>query len=164
MCLWLHWHHRVRPGYILPAVSGKGGNPILYSSWPMIWDTGTYPVMARRNFRLRISIRWPKRGCVSPTTIRGARFVHQPGSVIRLGNWKLHEYFEDSGIELYDLESDIGEKQNLSGKHPDLARNLQSRLVAWRREIGVPVPSIPNPDYDHGYDIDQQAKRRARFR
>ena len=91
-------------------------------------------------------------------------FRTRPGSVIRLGNWKLHEYFEDAGIELYNLESDIGETQNLSGKHPDLARDLHSKLVAWRGEIGAPVPSIPNPDYDHGYDKDQRAKRSAQFR
>lgn len=79
-------------------------------------------------------------------------FRTRPGSVIRAGDWKLHEYFEDGGIELYDLKNDIGERQNLSEKHPDLVRKLYSKLVAWRKEVGAPVPSVPNPDYDAAYD------------
>jgi arylsulfatase A-like enzyme len=91
----------------------------------------------------------------SPET-RDPVFRTRPGSVIRIGDWKLHEYFEDLGIELYNLESDIGEKQNLSEKRPDVVRELHSRLVAWRDSVGAPVPSRPNPDYDPGYDKEQR--------
>ena len=50
---------------------------------------------------------------------RDPLFRTRPGSVIRSGKWKLHEYFEDGGIELYDLESDPGERNNLVDAHPD---------------------------------------------
>jgi hypothetical protein len=64
---------------------------------------------------------------------------------------------------MYNLKNDIGETENLSEKHPDLVRELHSKLVAWRSEVGAPVPLIPNPDYDPGYDKEQRAIRRGLF-
>jgi hypothetical protein len=79
-------------------------------------------------------------------------FRTRPGSVIRMGDWKLHEYFEDGSIELYNLNEDIGEMQNLAVKHVDKVQELHRKLVEWRSSIGAPVPSIQNPDYDIEYD------------
>lgn len=79
-------------------------------------------------------------------------FRTRPGSAIRAGDWKLHEYFEDGRIELYDLKNDMGKRQNLSEKHPDLARMLHNTLVEWKNEVGSPIPSALNPDYDAAYD------------
>jgi len=85
-------------------------------------------------------------------------FRTRPGSVIRMGDWKLHEYFEDGSIELYNLNEDIGEMQNLAVKHVDKVQELHRKLVEWRSSIGAPVPSIQNPDYDIEYD------RKMRFK
>ncbi|NNE77088.1 MAG: sulfatase-like hydrolase/transferase, partial [Pricia sp.] len=49
---------------------------------------------------------------------RDALFRTRPGSVIISGDWKLHEYFEDGGLELYNLKDDIGEQQNVAKKNP----------------------------------------------
>jgi hypothetical protein len=76
----------------------------------------------------------------------------RPGSVIRIGDWELHEYLEDGGIELYNLNDDIGEMQNLSAERPDKVQELHRKLVEWRNNIGAPVPSIQNPDYDFEFD------------
>ena len=43
-------------------------------------------------------------------------FRTRPGSIIRMGDWKLHQYFENGTLELYNLKDDIGEKENFSGK------------------------------------------------
>ena len=40
---------------------------------------------------------------------RDPLFRTRPGSALRLGKWKLHEFFED-GAELYDLSRDRGER------------------------------------------------------
>ena len=45
---------------------------------------------------------------------RDSLFRTRPGSVIRKGNWKLHEYFEDNSLELYQLNNDLGERKNLT--------------------------------------------------
>ena len=71
-----------------------------------------------------------------------------PAGAIRLGNWKLIEYFEDGRLELYNIKNDIGEKNNLAGTMPDKVEELHSILVQWRKSIGAPVPTKKNPQYD----------------
>ena len=68
--------------------------------------------------------------------------------MIRQGPWKLHEYFEDGGLELYDLATDIGETQNLAAEQPQKRDELHSRLQAWRRDLQAAVPSAANPEFD----------------
>jgi arylsulfatase A-like enzyme len=75
-------------------------------------------------------------------------FRTRPGSVIIDGKWKLHEYFEDSGLELYDLESDPGERTNLALEQPEKTKELLQKLRLWRTELNAPVPTIKNKDYD----------------
>ena len=67
--------------------------------------------------------------------------------MIRQGRWKLHEYFEDGGLELYDLHDDIGEAINLADKNPEQAAELHARLRAWRRNLSAPMPTTPNPRF-----------------
>ena len=74
-------------------------------------------------------------------------FRTRPGSAIRMGKWKLHEYFEDGRLELYDLDTDTGERSNLVASHPEKAAQLHSLLKAWRTQMNAPVPSKPNPKY-----------------
>ena len=75
-------------------------------------------------------------------------FRTRPGSAIRVGNWKLHEYFEDGRLELYDLENDIGETTNLAASKVDLANQLHQRLKEWREKTAAPVPTELNPEYE----------------
>lgn len=75
-------------------------------------------------------------------------FRTRPGSVIRVGSWKLHEYFEDGGLELYHLDADPGERRNLAELHPEKALQLQRRLQNWRERLKAPVPTELNPRYD----------------
>jgi arylsulfatase A-like enzyme len=79
---------------------------------------------------------------------RDPLFRSRPCSVIRMGDYKLHEYFEDGGLELYNLKDDISESTNLAAKLPEKTEELHKALKAWRAEIKAPVPSEPNPQYD----------------
>ena len=78
---------------------------------------------------------------------RDPLFRTRPGSVLRKGKWKLHHYFEDDVYELYDLETDPGEWQNLAGEFPDKLKELQSSMENYRTELQAPIPSVPNPLY-----------------
>jgi len=71
-----------------------------------------------------------------------------PGGVVRAGDWKLIEWFEDGRLELYNLKDDIGESRDLAPTMPAKADELHRRLVAWRREVGAPVPTEKNPQFD----------------
>ncbi len=88
-------------------------------------------------------------------------FRTRPGSVVHFGKWKLHEYFEDGRLELYNLESDIGERENLAKKMPEKAKELHAMLKAWRKEVDAPVPTELNPKYDEAADL---ASRRTKPR
>jgi arylsulfatase A-like enzyme len=63
-----------------------------------------------------------------------------PVGVIRRGDHKLIEFFEDRHLELYNLASDIGEQNNLAQEKPDLAGELHAQLVAWRERLHAPMP------------------------
>ena len=78
---------------------------------------------------------------------RDPKFRTRPGSVIRLGDWKLHEYFEDGGLELYNLKNDIGEKNDLASAEPEKTKELHQMLRSWQKQTGAPVPSEINPKY-----------------
>ena len=79
---------------------------------------------------------------------RDLLYRSRPCSIIRHGRWKLHQYFEDGAIELYDLENDISESQNLAIRNPEKANELLSELRTWQSEINAPVPTKRNPRYD----------------
>ncbi len=70
-----------------------------------------------------------------------------PGSSIRLGDWKLIEFYEDGRLELYNLRHDIGETQNLAGMRPEITSKLHERLKEWRREMEAAEPDF-NPDWE----------------
>ncbi|GAA0879318.1 sulfatase [Algoriphagus jejuensis] len=79
---------------------------------------------------------------------RDPLFRTRPGSVIRSGEWKLHQYFEDGGLELYNLQNDLSERNNLAGSMPEKAAELLKKLEVWREKNGAPVPYESNPHYD----------------
>jgi arylsulfatase A-like enzyme len=70
-----------------------------------------------------------------------------PHGAIRDGDWKLIEWYEDGALELYNIPQDMSEKENLAARQPDKVKELHSKLLAWRKEVGAVMPT-PNPDFD----------------
>jgi arylsulfatase A-like enzyme len=70
-----------------------------------------------------------------------------PCSVIRKGDWKLIEYFEDQSVELFNIKRDIGEAHDLSDSYPVRTTDLLDELHAWQQATGAEIPATPNPDY-----------------
>lgn len=69
-----------------------------------------------------------------------------PNGAIRLGCYKLIEWYEDMRVELFDLEKDPSERNDISKTEPAVTARLRQRLHEWRRESGAQMPT-PNPDY-----------------
>ncbi len=67
----------------------------------------------------------------------------RPNGVIREGDWKLIEWYEDGALELYNIPQDISEKNDLAKANPDKVKDLHQKLVAWRKEVGAVMPT-PN--------------------
>lgn len=83
---------------------------------------------------------------------RGPLFFHYPhyanqggfpSSAIRMGSLKLIQDLEDGECELYDLEDDIAEHNNLEQLHADKVAEMKAALDAWRREVDA-QPLLPN--------------------
>jgi len=74
-------------------------------------------------------------------------FRTTPCSVIRKGDWKLMQYFEDGVLELYDLKNDPSEKKNVAKKEADKTKALLKELQAWQRETKAPIPTERNPAF-----------------
>ena len=64
-----------------------------------------------------------------------------PGSAVRVGDWKLIEWFEDSRSELFDLTHDPGETTDRAALEPDRVRQMSARLHAWREALDAELPS-----------------------
>ena len=75
-------------------------------------------------------------------------FRTRPGSVIIKDNWKLHNYFEDNILELYNLEDDVSELKDLSQENKEIALELFNELKKWRERRKAPIPNKINSDYN----------------
>jgi arylsulfatase A-like enzyme len=79
----------------------------------------------------------------------------KPGAVVRSGDHKLIEFYEDGRRELFNVKSDISESRNLIASKPDVAKELGAALDAWRKHVGAkamtPNPAyVPNPQAKNG--------------
>jgi arylsulfatase A-like enzyme len=79
---------------------------------------------------------------------RDPLFRSRPCSIIRNGDWKLHFYFEDNAVELYNLNQDIGETTNLAQSNPEMKEKLLTALQQWHRDTQAQIPDQPNPEFD----------------
>jgi len=69
-----------------------------------------------------------------------------PGSSMRMGDYKLIEFFEDGRLELYDLRNDLEEECNIAGENKELAEKMHSMLKNWQVEVQAKFPA-GNPEY-----------------
>lgn len=70
-----------------------------------------------------------------------------PGGAVRRGPWKLIEWYEDGRRELFNLDADIGEKNDLAASKPAIVEEMAALLAAWRKQVGAAMPT-PNASYD----------------
>lgn len=79
-----------------------------------------------------------------------------PYSAVRSGDWRLVHFYEDGRDELYNLAADVGEKNELSAKEPEVAKALRTRLDTWLKSVDAQLPT-PNPDADPSKDGPKKA-------
>ncbi len=71
----------------------------------------------------------------------------KPGSVIREGKYKLIYNYEEETVELYNMEKDISEKNNIASTNKQVAKRLKKKLFIWLKETAAKSPNI-NPAYN----------------
>lgn len=94
---------------------------------------------------------------------RDPLFRTRPGSVIISGQWKLHHYFEDDFLELYNLQNDIGEKNNVAKLYPKKTNELYKKLETWRLKTKAPIPTKKNPDYSSEFENQKKNKNNSKL-
>ena len=82
---------------------------------------------------------------------RDPLFRTRPCSIVRKGDWKLHQYLESGELELYNLRADIGEQEELSETHPEKTAELLADLTSWKKAVDAPDP-VSNPDFEEAVE------------
>lgn len=89
--------------------------------------------------------------------IAGEPFHHSPELAIRDGQWKLLMNPDKSRVELYDLNQDLTQLNNVAEHHPDIVERLGSQVTAWAKtlpagprdpgagKMNYPMPGQPKP-------------------
>ncbi len=90
----------------------------------------------------------------------GGPFRTTPAGAIRMGDWKLIEWFETGRLELYNLRNDPGETAVLNTMHPEKLDQLHAAMKQWRVNVAAPVPTELNPGYDPGGSSTGRRKKR----
>jgi arylsulfatase A-like enzyme len=67
-----------------------------------------------------------------------------PSSSVREGDWKLIHWIEGNSVELFNLATDLSEKNNVAAQHPGIVKKLRDRLETWRTETAANMPR-PKP-------------------
>lgn len=125
----------------------------------------------------RESIFWHMPGYLNKPVTRGRDeiFRTRPVSVIRKGKWKLHLYLEEwvldggaasvatnNAVELYDLESDLGERENLANGMPEVRDALIKELEEWQVATGAPIPRERNPKYNADAPVEGKKSKKGK--
>ena len=58
-----------------------------------------------------------------------------PNVAVREGKWKALVNADGSSIELYDLDADRNETQNVANENPEIARRLTEAALQWRKSL-----------------------------
>ena len=69
-----------------------------------------------------------------------------PGAAMRVGDWKLIEFYEYGDAELYNLGTDPGEHKNLAKESPEQLAKLRQQLRQWQENLHAQMPQ-ENPEF-----------------
>lgn len=112
---------------LFPMLAKLGDQPlpegIVYDGFDML------PVLAGREPTQRQEVFWERRSL----------------QAARVGQYKWTKTLRGQG--LYDLASDIGERNDLSEKRPELLAKLKSRFANWKKEMESAEPRGPFRDF-----------------
>jgi arylsulfatase A-like enzyme len=92
----------------------------------------------------------------------GGPFRTTPAGAIRMGDWKLIEWFESGRLELYNLKNDISESKNLAESNRDDLKRLHDAMKQWRAETKAPIPTKLNPKYDPNAKLGKSGGKRRK--
>jgi len=151
---------------LVPGVTQPGSicaTPVITMDWPatLLELAGAKPLAGAHG----VSIAPLLRGQDIPPRPLFWHYPHYhpggatPYSAMLEGGWRLVEFFEDSHVELYNLNNDPIEARDLASTQPERATAMRARLQAWRTSVDAQLPT-PNPNYDPEKDAQRGKKNK----
>ena len=67
---------------------------------------------------------------------------NRPSSSIRKGSFKLIRWYQDGSEELYNLNTDISEENDLSKVNASKRIELSNELSRWLKSSGAKLPEV----------------------
>jgi arylsulfatase A-like enzyme len=138
-----------KPGYTLDGVSLK----------PVLEQTGSLPERDIMIFFPRNSTTWgtkfintgyPDADWPFSTYPGGTAVINHPFKMI--ARYSTAHDAETVDYQLFRLDTDVGESDNVAGKYPEVVDAMRQRMDVFHQDTGALVP-IPNPSYNgSGYD------------
>lgn len=77
----------------------------------------------------------------------------EPSSIIREGDWKLIHYWENGVDELYNLDQDPSEQNNVFGSYLQKGLDMRKKLDNWLEETSAEFPS-----FDPQFSLEKKAE------
>ena len=148
----LAWAGASRPGYELPADSMLPFATLSNDLYSTIADVAQIPRDWRHvDENAYAASLWPiiagKLGLVQRPMVwhyphkwgpSGDRY--EPFTAWREGYYKLIYWYEAEQFELYNLQNDIGESNNLINSHSEIAQRLANNLQQWMTAVDAQLP------------------------
>lgn len=130
--------------------SGVIGEPVVLGDLcPTICALAKVPAPAMLDFQDLSPVLFDRKALGRPLFWHQPHYMNQggrPGGVVREGEWKLIEQYEDGSLELYNLSKDPSETTDLAAAEPARVAALRGKLEAWRRNVGA-EPTKANPNF-----------------
>ncbi len=133
-------------GYdILPTICDLAG----ITTWPKVVEGGSLKPVLLGDTKADVKrpedflvFHWPHYQVARQST---------PDTTIISDGWKLHFWWETGKTQLFHLDKDLGESQDLAEKEPDRAAKLKEMLRGYLAKVKAQDP-IPNPNYNPATD------------
>jgi arylsulfatase A len=143
------WPGRIEPGERMEPVFGTDLPPTLLDLCGLAAD-GPYDGVSLLPTLSHPAVAPPKRDQLCWHFPHYHHLGLAPCGSIRVGRWKLVEWFERTiggngdgpPCELFNLEDDPGEARNLADEEPQRCAELLARLRRWRQDIGAQEMSL----------------------
>jgi len=137
----VNWHGVTAPGSVC-------GVPVTSTDfYPTILEMAGLPLMPEQHIDGVSIVELFKGGTVE----REAIYWHYPhygnqggtpGSSMRMGDYKLIEFFEDGRLELYNLKKDVEEEYNIAEETKELTDKMHGMLKRWQVEVQAKFPAV----------------------
>lgn len=90
---------------------------------------------------------WPALKDRQSSPVDSYYWVWRNEDAIRTQRWKLHRFLER--FELYDMDADATESNNVAEMHPDIVNSLTKEMDRWTESLGLALSHRPAPDTLH---------------